>query len=319
MNKTKEKIAAPVKSQKGIEIRYRKQLNKLGKALILAVRSEVLAYLKINQASYVVDGAISIIVERKLRFISDNFNLDGEYEIWPEYAEYTIGLLKDSQKKIKQFRTKDGIGDQLGVIFRRLNGLFTGNATASFAQVAASSMVEKVGTANKGKFDRTVARATGVDLSSIITSEGLEDFTALSVNKNVSLIKSLPEEYLKQVETIVNNGVVSGARYETIAKEITKKTGVNSKLANRIKTIARNEVQTINSQITLRRSESLGIKKGIYRTSKDERVRKCHDELDGVEFEIKKGAWSKTCSKFIQPGITDINCRCTYSPIIEVE
>ena len=316
--KNKTKIAAPVKSQKGIEMRYRKQLNKFGKALIVAVRAEVLTYLKANESSYVVDNLSIIAIGRNLNFISDSFNLDGEYELWDEYVEYTTGLLKDSQKKIKQFRTRDGIGDQLGVIFRRLNGLFTGNATASFAQVAASQMVEKVGAANKNKFDRTVARATGVDLGSIITSEGLEDFTALSVNKNVSLIKSLPEEYLKQVETIVNNGVVSGARFPTIAKEITAKTGANSKLANRIKVIARNEVQTINAQITLRRSESLNIKKGIYRTSQDERVRKCHDELDGDEFEIKKGAWSKTCQKFIQPGITDINCRCSYSPIIEV-
>jgi len=306
--KNKTKIAAPVKSQKGIEIKYRKQMNKFGKALILTVRSEVLTYLKANQSSYVVDN-LSTIADEKLKILSDSFSFDGEYELWDEYIEYTADLLKDSQKKVKQFYFKDGIGDQLGVIFRRLNGLFTGTATASFAQVAASQMVEKVGTANKNKFDRTVARATGVDLGSIITSEGLEDFTALSVNKNVSLIKSLPEEYLKQVETIVNNGVVSGAKYKTIEKEIAAKTGANSKLANRIKTIARNEVQTINSQITLRRSESLGIKKGIFRTSEDERVRKCHDELNEVEFIIAKGAWSKTCQKFIQRGITYINCR----------
>jgi len=270
VKKKKTKIAAPVKSQKGIEIAYRKQLNKLGKVLIASVRKEVLAYLKTQESSYVADS---------------QFNLKS---ILPLY---------------------DGIGDQLGVIFRRLNGLFTGTATASFAQTTASAMVNKVGTANKNKFDRTIARATGVDLGSVITAEGLEDFTALSVNKNVSLIKSLPEEYLKQVETIVNNGVVSGARYSTIQKEIIAKTGANSKLANRIKTIARNEVQTINSQISLRRSESLGIKEGIFNTSDDERVRKCHDELDGIQYLLKKGAWSKTCGKFIQPGITDINCR----------
>lgn len=315
--KSKTKIAAPVKSQKGIEIRYRKQMNKLGKALIIAIREQVLEYLKVNQSSYVVDS-LSTVAGEKLKFISNKFSFDDGYKFWDEYFEYTDGFLRDSRKKIEQFYFKDGIGDQLGVIFKRLNGLFTGSATASFAQVSASQMVEKVGTANKNKFDRTVARATGVDLGSIITSEGLEDFRALSVNKNVSLIKSLPEEYLKQVETIVNNGVVSGARFQTIAKEITAKTGANSKLANRIKTIARNEVQTINSQITLRRSESLGIKKGIFRTSRDERVRKCHDELDGDEFIIAKGAWSKSCQKFIQPGITDINCRCSYSPIIEV-
>jgi SPP1 gp7 family putative phage head morphogenesis protein len=267
MKKIKQKIAAPIKSQKGIEVKYRRQMNKLGALLIAAVKKEVLEYIKANESSYVADG----------------------------------------------------VGDQLEVIFNRLNAKFTGTAIASFSKTTSQQMVNKVGQSNKAKFDRSIARATGVDLGSVITSEGLEDFVALSVNKNASLIKSLPEEYLKQVETIVNNGVASGARYSTIQKEITAKTGANSKLVNRIKTIARNEVQTINSQITLRRSESLGIKKGIYRTSNDERVRQCHKELDGVEYELKKGAWSKTCGKFIQPGITDINCRCSYSPIIEVQ
>lgn len=267
MAKKKEKIISPTKSLKGLEKKYQKQLNKLGKALIASVRVEVLAYLKANQSSYVVDG----------------------------------------------------IGDQLGVIFRRLNSLFSGTASLGFAQNTATQMVERVGSANKNRFDRAVNRATGINLGEVVTAEGLEDFVTLSINKNVGLIKSLPEQYLSQIETIVNNGVVSGARFSTIQKEIISKTGANSKLANRIKTIARNEVQTINSQITLRRSEALGIKKGIYRTSEDERVRKCHAELNGVEFEIKKGAWSKTCGKFIQPGITDINCRCSYSPIIEVE
>ena len=320
--KTKTKIAAPIKSQKGIEVRYRKQLNKLGKALIIAVRTEVLEYLKANQAAYVVDKIAAIIADTELKLISDSFNLDGEYELWQEYIEFTDGLLKDSREfiRISHAQIKDGVGDQLGVIFARLNGRFTGVATASFAESAASQVVEKISSANKNKFDRTVARATGVDLGGIVQTEGLEDLLTLSKRKNKILITSLPEEYLKQVETIVNNGVVSGARYSTIQKEIISKTGANSKLAGRIKTIAMNEVQTINSQITLRRSESLGITHGIYRTSQDEKVRTCHDELDGGDpYLLSEGKWSKTCSKFIQPGITDINCRCTYSPVIEVQ
>lgn len=213
----------------------------------------------------------------------------------------------------------DGISDTLEVIFRRLNSQFTGVITAGFAKTTAANMVEKVGTTNERKFNNSIIRSTGIDPGMIVSTEGLEDFVKGSINKNVSLIKSLPEEYLKQVETIVMNGVTSGARYSEIAKQITAiKGSANSKLKNRIKTIARNEVQTINAQMTVRRSESLGITKGIFRTSEDERVRKCHTELNGVEFELKKGAWSKSCGKFIKPGITDINCRCTYSPVIEV-
>ena len=226
-----------------------------------------------------------------------------------------LPFLKNTQKEY----VVDGIGSDINVIFRRLNSMFTGTATMGFSKNTAAQMVARVGATNKRRFEKSVERVTGVDLGGVIRSEGLEDFVELSISKNVSLISSLPEEYLKQVETIVNNGVINGERYSSIAKKINAKVGsANAKLANRIKTIARNEVQTINSQISLRRSNNLGIKKGIYMTSDDERVRKCHKELDGVEYDLSKGAWSKTCNKFIQPGITDINCRCSFRPVIEV-
>jgi SPP1 gp7 family putative phage head morphogenesis protein len=267
VRKKKQKIAAPVKSLKGQELLYRRELNKLGKLLAKAVNEEVLMYLKAQESTYVMDG----------------------------------------------------IGSQLELIFNRLNARFSGTVSAGFAKTTASKMVMMVTRTNKKRFDKTIERATGVDLGGILAAEGLEDFVELSVNGNVSLIKSLSEEHLKNVETIVTNGVKSGAKYSTIAKEILGIKGVNSKLAGRIKTIAMNEVQTINSQITLRRSENLGITKGIYRTSKDERVRKSHKELDGVEYVLKKGAYSSIAQKWIQPGITDINCRCSYSPVINLD
>lgn len=265
MAKQRRKIAAPVKALKGQELLYRKELNRLGKALIVSVRKNVLAYLKAQESAYVLDN----------------------------------------------------IGHDLGKIFNQLNATFEGVITAGFAANTATKMVVSTTKANKKRFDKSIFRATGVDLGNVIATEGLQSFVEVSINKNVGLITSLPEQYLGQVETIVNNGVASGARYKTIAKEILGIKGVNGKLAGRIKTIATNEIQTINSQLTLRRSDSLGITKGIFRTSKDQRVRKSHEELEGVEYVLKKGAWSKTAGKFIQPGITDINCRCDYSPIIE--
>ena len=266
--KIKTKIAPPVKPLKSQEVAYRKQLNKLGRALILAVRRDVLKYLKNNQESYALDG----------------------------------------------------IGDQLGLIFGLLNARFTGNIAASFAMTTATNMVNSTAKSNRQKFGKSIARATGIDPTAVMASEGLEDFVKVSVNKNVNLIGNLSEDYLKQIEVIVNNGVASGARYSTIEKQILGKVGTaNSKLANRIKTIATNEIQTINAQMNLRRSASLGITQGIYRSSEDERVRPCHAELNGFQYELKKGAWSVTCQKYIQPGATDINCRCTYSPVINPE
>ena len=267
-NKPKNKIAPAVKPLKSQEVAYRKQINKLGKALMVAVKKDVLEYLKSNQESY----------------------------------------------------TLDGIGDQLGLIFGLLNARFSGNIAASFAMTTATNMVNSTAKSNRQKFGKSIARATGVDPTSVMASEGLEDFVKLQINTNIDLINNLSEDYLKQIKVIVNNGVASGARYSTIEKQILGKVGTaNSKLANRIKTIATNEIQTINAQMSLRRSENLGIKQGIYRTSEDEVVRPCHKELNGFQYALNKGAWSVTCQKYIQPGITDINCRCTYSPVINPE
>lgn len=279
MNKRKRPkriIAPPVKSLKIQEMMYRKQLNRLGKMLIKAVREDVLSFIKTHEAEYVADG----------------------------------------------------IGAQLGTIFENLNAKFTGPLVSGFAQVTSSEMVEKIFRSNKRKFDNSIYRALGVDATAIISNEGLEDLLTLSKKDGVILIKSLPQEYLKEVEIIVNNGVKTGARYSEIAKQISARVpgSSNRKLANRIKTIARNEVSTINSQINLRRSEALGIEKAIWRTSEDERVRgnpsgkypkaiPSHFKLNGKEFDLKKGMKTET-GEYIWPG-GPINCRCSYSPIIE--
>lgn len=186
----------------------------------------------------------------------------------------------------------------------------------TFASSSASRMVNNVNRTNKTKFNNSILRVTGVDIGSVVNEEKLNDFLNISISKNVSLIKSIPEQYLTQVETIVSNGLLNGLRYSTVEKQIIAATGANGKLARRIKTIARNEVQTINSQLTLQRSLFLGVTQGIYRTSEDEIVRPCHAELNGVTYDLTVGAWSKTCKKYIQPGITDINCRCRFSPIL---
>jgi len=324
--KKKEKIVNPVKSLKGVEREYRKQLNLLGKFMIEEIKNELLPFLKSQEPAYVLDGSQDAIkalfkrIDKRFKSINDyeyNYNepKDSKSVYLFDWLDSVSEMLTDSRQRLSQI--KDNIGTEINNIFNRLNFKFKGNIVAGFSRTSAESMVNQTIKKNKKRFDRALRGATGIDMSQVVASEGLEDFISLSVSKNVSLIESLPAEYLKQVEVIVNNGVVSGARYSTIAKEIQK--GANKELAGRIKTIAMNEVQTINAQINVRRSEALGITEGIYRTSEDERVRPCHKQLNGKRFKLDQGAWSSKCQKYIIPGVTDINCRCTYSPIIEVE
>lgn len=311
----KTKIASPVKALKGQEKKYQRQLNKLGRALIKAVKEELLPFLKAQQPAYVADDvAEDIFSKLNSKFVKDTLVTDEEQTVLLK------ALLRDSRDELLRSRLADGVAPQLASIFQRLNQQFSGTIMASFAEQTSSGMVGEVNEKNQARLGRSIEGATGINLSGVVAQEGLEDFLELQITKNVSLINSLPEEYLKQVEVIVNNGVLNGSRFSTIAKGITAKTGsTNSKLAGRIKTIARNEVQTINAQMNQRRTAALGITEGIFRTSGDEKVRPCHKELNGVRYELSKGAWSKTCQRWIVPGATDINCRCSFSPVIEVQ
>jgi SPP1 gp7 family putative phage head morphogenesis protein len=213
----------------------------------------------------------------------------------------------------------DGISDDISSFFDEFHQTFTGTIGTGWGRQTAENMVNGLENLNAKKFNDNIERVTGVNLGEVLQVEGLEDFKNTMINKNASLIKTLPEQYISQVETIVSNGTTSGARYSEIVKQIVSETGANAKLVGRIKTIARNEISTITAQLTKKRSEQLGIKKAIYQTSKDKNVRTSHKKLDRVEFKLAVGAWSQIAKKYIIPGITDINCRCTYKPIIELD
>lgn len=240
------------------------------------------------------------------------------------FAKSFVSAVKNSVLSFVKEKTmaKDNIGQSLDIIFEQLRRKFTGVAILSFSEKTAEEVVSSANKQSLARFKRignAELENMGVNLGQVIYNEDLSNFVSLSVSRNVSLIKSLPEEYFKTIETIVTNGLVNGERYNSIANKIVSATGANEKLKNRINTIARNETATLMSQLNIKRSEALGITKGIYRTSEDERVRPCHSELNGVKFDLNKGAWSKSCGKYIIPGVTDINCRCFYDPILEVE
>lgn len=105
------------------------------------------------------------------------------------------------------------------------------------------------------------------------------------VAQNVQLIKSIPEQYLSRVETLVRQGVVSGLSPKELAKQISEAGGVTLRRAN---IIARDQTSKANAQLSEYRMNDLGINRYIWTTSHDERVRPYHRTLDGKEFSFDK-------------------------------
>lgn len=230
-----------------------------------------------------------------------------------DVRDQLIPLLKSLEN---QYAT-DGYADQITQMVASLS-LKYGNITSILAKQTAESVVGSVAAKNQKGFNASINKAVGVDLSNVLFDEGLEDFLEAQVNKNVSLIKSIPDEYFKSIETVVMNGTVNGLRWESIARQIggiKDISSVNGKLQNRIKLIARNETSNINASINKRRQEQLGIEKFKWQTAQDERVRQSHAKINGDVY-----AWDDLPTVDgvkTSPG-QPINCRCIAIPVIEL-
>lgn len=139
------------------------------------------------------------------------------------------------------------------------------------------------------------------------TNPNFQDTIDTFVESNISVIKSIETRYLDEVEQIVLQGVNNAQRIEDIASQIAQRGLVS---VSRAKFIARDQVAKVNAQIAEARQRNLGIKRYVWRTSRDERVRDSHRDREGKVF-----SWNKP-PEGGHPGI-DYGCRCTSEPIIE--
>jgi len=248
-------------------------------------------------------------------------------ELKNDVRENIIPLLKTST--LDSNMTTDGVAEILAAL-NRLRDKFS-NITG-FADSTSNIIVDQIERSNKSKFFTNVKNSIGVNLEDIIAQEGLGDIVALQKNKNVSLTKSIPQEFIKNIEVVVQNGISEGLSVKQITSQISGIKNISSvfgKLENRIKFISRNEVETINANLNKARQESVGISEYIFRTSKDERVRDNHKVMEGkicrwdnatvYKNNINDTKWLKRSSiggVELHPGI-DFNCRCLSEGIID--
>lgn len=177
------------------------------------------------------------------------------------------------------------------------------------AQIIANSFVSNSDRNNKQRFYSAMNEAVGVNLNNIVQNEGLEDILVATTRDNVGLIRSIPEEYFKKIENVVFSGTTRGNSASSMIQEIQK---IGKITSNRAKLIARDQSSKLNSALTQKRSQNLGIEEYIWRTAGDEEVRETHKSKNGKVFR-----WDKPPKDTGHPG-QDIQCRCVAQPIIKI-
>lgn len=134
-----------------------------------------------------------------------------------------------------------------------------------------------------------------------------------TVQANVSLIRSIPQEYLKDVEGAVMRSVQTGRDLGALSKELRQKFGVSKRKAALISTDQNNKA---TSAFNRARQQELGITQAIWMHSHAGKVpRPTHVAMNGKKYDVSQGMWDKDEGAYVWPGQL-INCRCTSRSVI---
>lgn len=135
-------------------------------------------------------------------------------------------------------------------------------------------------------------------------------FTA-SLEENVGLIRSIPQQYLQQVQGVVMRSYSGGRDLATMTKELK---ALYPAASHRAELIARDQSNKANAVVNRTRQLELGIEEAIWMHSHAGRnPRPDHVAANGKRYKIADGCLIS--GKYIQPG-EEINCRCTSRPIL---
>jgi SPP1 gp7 family putative phage head morphogenesis protein len=148
------------------------------------------------------------------------------------------------------------------------------------------------------------------------TTKAMRDAMQATLAEQVGLIKSIPQQYLTQVQTMVMQSVKAGHDVGALAKQIEKQYGVTKR---RAQLIARDQNNKATATMTRVRQIELGIEEAIWSHSHGGRKpRPTHLANDGKRYRIADG-WRDPDPKVnrrIWPGEL-INCRCVARAVVK--
>lgn len=186
--------------------------------------------------------------------------------------------------------------------------------TKKFAEVA-PTFAEYFATAVKDRTDaqlRAALKKSGFTVKFNVTPE-IKDIMQAAVAENVSLIKTIPAEYLADVQQMAMRSVMAGRDLGGLRADLQKRYGITKR---RAQLIARQSNNNASAEILKARQTKLGITEAVWHHSHaGKHPRPEHERWNGTTFKITEGKWSEVSKKWVWPG-TDFNCRCTSRSII---
>lgn len=180
------------------------------------------------------------------------------------------------------------------------------------AEQIARKAGEQTSAFNKDEVNAQFRGALGIDL--LHGEPYLQQQLDMFAQDNARLITSLATQSLDDVAGIVMRAARAGTQVGDVADEIRKRFDV---VDGRAELIARDQVGKLNGELTQLRHQAVGVTEYEWSTSRDERVRTRHAELEGTShsWDEPPVVDEKTGRK-AHPG-QDFQCRCTAIPKVD--
>lgn len=256
-------------------------------------------------------------------------------EALQKYLPEIIDAYKEGQKESREdalFQMPEGV--------RRAMQSVTGKVRSAMQKVAADveqriykfkldRRIEQI--ANQThltaieEWRRSVKSTLGVDIQQdYYTSGNYSDTLKKWASDSMLRIKSLPNETVQKLEMTVLDGFREGKTIDELRGDIQSSFDLDKRKAE---AIARDQVSTLNAQITRMQQTDAGVKKYRWRSCHDSAVRPCHAALDGKVFswDNPPEMWYETktrgrvyTGRHCHPG-EDHGCRCTAVPVFEYD
>lgn len=143
------------------------------------------------------------------------------------------------------------------------------------------------------------------------------------IDNSVSMIQSIPQQELGTMRSIISDGFRDELPIEDIAKNIQ---GEYNTSKSKAMFLARDQIGTLNSELTRRQHEDAGVSRYRWVDSGDGRVRDCHHSLNGRVFrwDDPPAMWTRRNGAVVftgrrcHPG-QDYGCRCHAVPVFDID
>ena len=226
--------------------------------------------------------------------------------------------IKPQVKDLEVEYTADSWADVIEVSLAALRQRWSSAVFNRFAERMASKFVQAVNLQNQQQFQNQY-KSFGINIYA--GNQSVSDYLDATVKDNVRLIKSIPDQYLTQVESIVLGNMRAGMRPSAINKQLQDQFGVTER---RARVISRDQVSKASNGLAKKRMESSGFKYFQWIDSKDSRVRSRHKHIANKVTKYGKGIYSFSDLPLNDKGIPiapsdDIQCRCVMRPVLESE